>query len=192
MKEITEIDLLNSVKSLTESIRLIEAEHMGSQDELQTMLSRLPNEHEASPAQPEQPSVRMGSQAELKAMMDQDKQAELAVQPGGLDDISKQSTSSNFARPFYDPKANKRDHFQPSPEDSFYNPSYSNDHFDQDFTPNQQEVDQATRLRQSFQGQQNPKMLIRTPNGPQKITLSPNDRIAEDIDRIMQIAKWQG
>jgi len=192
MKKITETALLDFVKSLTDAINVVENEQMGDEDELQTMLARNPSEQESSPSQSINPSDRMGSEEDLKGMQGSFKRQELAAQPNGLDDMSKQSTSDNFARPFYSPKANDRDKFTPSPEDSFYNPTYTNSHFDQDFTPNQQEVDQAVSKRQQIQGQENPRTLIQTPNGVRMMTLHPTDKIAESIDRIMQIANWKG
>lgn len=230
MTKFTEQDLLNSVKSLNESLNIVEGEHIGDAAELQRLFAQsngpqprptyaVPNTpqnkrpatlanipkiksafdstapHQSAPsvAQPQAPAaphnekpLQPPSDAQLQKLLAQSKE------PVDMGDISKQSTSDNFARPFYSPEANKRDRIITHPEDSFYNPDYSNQHFDQDFTPNQPEVDQATKLRQRLQGQQNPWEVIRTPNGPRKITLTPNDQIAENIDRILQIAKWQG
>lgn len=182
MKKFTEIDLLNSVKLLNES--LDEGNEMGGDDsaELQTMLAGSSQTQPSTPAQ--SPTLKPPSDDQLHKMLDQ------AKQPVDMADTAKQP---NYERPFNQPSnAPEQGRFSPRPEDAFYNPTFDKEPYKQDFTTSQDEADKSIKMQQSVQGQQNPWEIIRTPNGPRKVTLHPNDKVAEDIERIMQIAKWQG
>lgn len=169
MTRILETALLNSVKSLNETINLIEDAHMGSQAELQRLIDQSSNRIEPSYMQPNTPNAQPSPEQPQQA----------APPPESLDDVAKQRA---FERPFITPNSKKETPFKPSPEDAFYDPYYSPEQFKGDFTNNPKEADRATQFQRKWNGEPAyPRQFFQTPNGPRSTVIKPTDPVAEDV-----------
>jgi hypothetical protein len=192
MKKTLETALLNSVKSLLESINLIEDAHMGSQAELQRLLAQ--SSRQINPSQPTRPNApptpgtspngRAATPADIASIQrafgnTTQEQPQQAAPPESLDDVAKQRA---FERPFITPNSKKETPFNPSPEDAFYDPYYSPEQFKGDFTNNPKEADRATQFQRKWNGEPAyPRQFFQTPNGPRSTVIKPTDPVAEDV-----------
>jgi hypothetical protein len=116
-------------------------------------------------------------------------------EPESLDDTAKQRA---FERPFMPPNPKGERPFQPSKEDAFYDPYYSPETFNGDFTNNPQDSDRTSQFRRKFNGEPAyPRQFFQTPHGPRSTVLKPTDSVAEDVTfkqeeslaRIIQLAR---
>jgi LysM repeat protein len=173
MKEITKITLQDSVKSLKETIKLIEADvqpvRYGTQDELDQQMQGKPNP-QSQPPNSYRSTVPPGSIGPRSALQ-QDKLWN-QVNPNSPKDVSR--PNYEWTRPPNTPPPKDKNEIRVKPGDAFSYDYFDNPHFSQDSaTKSPAEV---MNPRRDW-----PREIIRTPNGPRQITLSPFDKVAENI-----------